>query len=143
MKNVVDETVKLLNEEELLYEMSNIQPRTTGLKSQLYATFDGEHLCPHGPRVKVRTKTFPKGFPIIINRKTNKVYPLNKNGEYSKLQDDDRKVVDEALPYIIKNKDIFLTHWNAVIGDEQLRKVLKGEFTLEQAKQDAKENGVE
>lgn len=143
MKDIVNETIKLLNEEELLYEMANIQPRTTGLKSQLYATFDGEHLCPHGPRVKVRTKNFSKGFPIIINRKTNTIYPLNKKGEYNKLEDDDKKAVDEALPYITKNKDVFLTHWNAEIGDEQLRKVLRGKFTLEQAKQDAIENGIE
>lgn len=135
--------LKIEKDDNLLFEMANIQPRTTGLKCQLYATFDGNNLCNHGPRVKVRTDNFQKGFPIIIDRKTNKVYPLNKHGEYDSLENNDKFFIDNALPYIIKHKEDFLAHWNALIGDEQLRKVLKGTVTLEEAIKDAEENGTE
>lgn len=141
--NDLNVAMKYLKDNELLYEMANIQPRTTGLNNQLYATFDGKHLCNHGPRVKVRTNNFPKGFPIIINRKTNIVYPLNKNNEYDSLEKSDKIAIDKALDYIINHKEEFLAHWNALIGDEQLRKILKGDITLERAIQDAKENGTE
>ena len=52
-------------DESLIWEMANIQPRTTGLKSRLYVTFDGKHINIHGPRVKVITPNYSKGFPII------------------------------------------------------------------------------
>ena len=137
----IEKEDEILNEE-LLWEMANIQPRVTGLKSQLYATFDGKSLVSHGPRVKVRTTNYPKGFPIIIDRKLNKVYPLNKNGEYNKLNSKDKNSIDEALSYIEKHKEEFLVHWNALIGDGQLIRVLDGEMTLEDAIKDAKENGI-
>lgn len=135
--------LKIYNEDEELSEMANLQPKTTGLKNQLYSSFDGKTLYSHGPRVKVRTSNIPKGFPIIIDRKLNKVYPLNKHGEYDKLDNSDKDAVDAAIPYIEENKEIFLAHWNALIGDEQLRKVLKGNITLEKAIQDAKEGNIE
>lgn len=140
MKNLKGFKNKL--EEDLLYEMANIQPRTTGLKAQLYATFDGKSLVSHGPRVKVRTADYPKGFPIIIDRKLNKVYPLNKNGEYDKLGKD-KVLIDEAIKYVENHKEEFIAHWNALIGDEQLRRVLRGDIILKDAIEDAKENGTE
>ena len=132
-----------LKENDLLFEMANIQPRTTGLKNQLYASFDGKHLYSHGPRIKVRTPNYSRGFPIIIDRRLNKVYPLNDKGEYDNLQKEDKDPVNEALPYIEKHIKEFITHWDGIIGDEQLRKTLKGEITLKDAIQDAKKNGIE
>lgn len=141
--NDINQAMMKLKEDDLLFEMANIQPRTTGLSNQLYSSFDGKTLYKHGHRVKVRTPKFPKGFPVIINRKTDKVYPLNDEGQFDILKPDEKKPISEAVPYIEKYKKEFLAHWDALIGDEQLKKVLRGEYTLEQAIQDAKENGPE
>lgn len=143
MKNLGDVTAEILLENEKLYEMANLQPRTTGLKYQLYATFNGAYEgFQNELRVKVKTINADR-FSIIIDKDNDKVYPDDKGGKYKRLEQEDKDIVDEATKYVKKHIKDFKAHWDGKIGDEQLRKVLKGEFTLEKAIKDAEENGLE
>ena len=126
---------------EKLYEMANLQPRTTGLNYQLYATFNGEEEgLQHGLRVKVKTKNAGR-FPIVIDNNT--VYPFNKDGIYDRLEQEDVDIVDAAVEYIKKHIPEFKAHWDGKIGDEQLRRVLKRDISLIDAIKDAEDNGLE
>ena len=129
-----------LIENEKLEEMANIQPRTTKLHGVLYSTCNGANEgYPHGPRVKIKTKNAGR-FPIILKPS---VKPVTADGLYKNLQNEDKLIVDEAVDYVKAHQKELLAHWDGIIGDEQLRKVLTKEFTLEQAIADAKENGLE
>lgn len=135
-KNIIDKLVELNK----LEEIANIQPRTTKLKTILYATFNGEHSgYPHDARVKIGTSCAGL-FPILLRPV---VKPLNKNGLYDNLQKPDKTLVDDATKYVKLHCKEFIEHWCGNIGDNQLRKVLTGEFTLDQAIQDAIENGLD
>ena len=140
---VTKETMRMIIEEEKeqLFEMANLQPRTTGLKTVLYSTFDDdEESYQHSsPRVKIKTINAGR-FPILLEPS---VEPLNNNGEYDRLKNEDLKIVDEAVEYVKENKESFLSHWYGRIGDEQLRKVLTGIMSLKEAEEDAMQNGVE
>ena len=118
------EELQKIHESEELFEMANIHPDESGIQSMLYATFDGAHEphIPHWARVKVRTKN--KGlFPILLDPI---VQPLNKNGEYDSLKAEDKELVDEAIEYIKKYRNVFLDHWNGKLKDYELHDILLG-----------------
>lgn len=140
----INEAMKSLkeNEKELLWEMTNIRPRVTGLKTLLYSTPKRKYNnYPHGSRIKVEL-TNKELFPIMLLN-SGSIEPINKNGEYNKLKQQDKNIINNAIKYVEKWHDAFLAHWNAKIGDIQLSNVLKKVVTLSEAIKDAEENGLE
>lgn len=140
----INEAMKSLkeNEKELLWEMANIRPRVTGLKTLLYSTPKGKYNnYPYGSRIKVEL-TNKELFPIMLLN-SGSIEPINKNGEYNKLKQQDKNIINNAIKYVEKWHDAFLAHWNPKIGDIQLSNVLKKVVTLSEAIKDAEENGLE
>lgn len=130
----VNELIKYENRQ-YLFEMANIRSKITGIKPMLYATFDGKHRddIPHWARVKVELSK-KKNRKIDFHFVTlDPVEAYNKHGEYNKLSQTDKKLVDEAVEYIKNHKDIFLAHWNGLIYDDQLYEVLLNKISLEDA----------
>ena len=130
MKNVADETVKLLNEEELLYEMSNISEKESGLKTKLHIIQNGANRgYQHWARVKVDLDN-GEGFPIKFNNK-GEIEPINKDGQYNKLSKNNKDIVNNACKYIQENIEILNAYWEGKFEEEDLHDILRGYKKLE------------
>ena len=130
----INELIKYVNRKNL-FEMANIRTKITGIKPMLYATFDGEHRddIPHWARVKVELSK-KKNKKIDFHFVTlEPVEAYNKHGEYTNLNQTDKKLVDEAVEYLKKHKDVFLAHWKGLIFDDQLYDILLGKISLQEA----------
>jgi hypothetical protein len=103
----------MLSVTDLLFEMSNISGRKTGLPMIIYVSI-GKHLS-HGPRIKV-----------------SKIYGNKSSMEDTvsfTISDNPKIVSGGGLPskdiklvknFIIKNKDNLLKHWNNEITSDEL-----------------------
>lgn len=127
MKNLEEETIKLLLNEanEILFEMANIHPEETGIKAMLYSTFNGKSKFKHGPRVKIETKNYGLISILLPDLSLDKKYNLKT------MQNEDRKIINQAIKYLKGKENIFLAHWNGQIRDDQLHDILKNRITLE------------
>lgn len=134
--NLEEETIKLLIEEynnsdpELLFEMSTISTKESGLKTKLNVMQnDEDRRYKHWCRVKVVLPSNKALFPILVNDK--EIKPLNKNGEYSNLSSNDKQIVNDAIKYIKNNLDLILHYWNGDFEEFELHDILAGRNTLE------------
>lgn len=106
-------------DEELLYEMANVDPQDSGLPSELQSLAKGKTRVAHGPRVKVYTPNF--GFiPIALGDKVE----LPNSMKHKDFQKEDMKNIKAAIKYIEQNKELFLKHWNGEITDKELLNTL-------------------
>lgn len=134
--NLEDETIKLLIEEynnsdpELLFEMSTISTKESGLKTKLNVMQNSEdRRYKHWCIVKVVLPSNKLLFPILVNDK--EIKPSNKNGEYSNLSNNDKQIVNDAIKYIKNNLDLILHYWNGDFEEFELHDILAGRNTLE------------
>ena len=114
-----------------LYEMSNISTRESGLKTKLHIIQNGESRgLQHWIRVKVELsdKTL---FPIKVN--TKEVLPINTKGEFDRLDNTDKTIVNKAIEYVKKNKELIIAYWKGQFEEEDLHDILNGRITLQQA----------
>lgn len=124
---------KILNNlrEQELYEMSNISTRESGLKTKLHIIQNGKSRgLQHWIRVKVELsdKTL---FPIKVNNK--EVLPINTKGEFDRLDNTDKTIVNKAIEYVKKNKELIIAYWKGQFEEEDLHDILNGRITLQQA----------
>ena len=98
---------------EFLFEMANIHPSDTGLKTSLHAMYNGKaEGLQHGPRVKVTTMKHGR-LPIQL-------IPEVKLAVEKSLKQEDKDIVTEATSYISSNLQLFLDHWDGKITDYEL-----------------------
>lgn len=132
-KDFMEELKRLMVEEkELLFEMSNIDPAESGLKTKIHLLSNGANEgLPHWARVKVVLSN-KVWFPIKVNDEGD-VEPLTKDGAYSKLDSTDKKIVDDAIEYIKRNKDIIMAYWYGKFPEYILHDILRNRISLEDA----------
>lgn len=97
-----------------LFEMSNFNPKTTGLKEVIYVSVKQGS---HGPRLKVFKDKRPQGenFTVTIddNPKTiGKVFV-------------DAKELKRIIEFIQLNKEILIAHWNFEADSAELTSGIK------------------
>lgn len=131
---IINETKRMILEEELekLYEMSNIDPSESGLKTKLHLMPNGASSgMKHWARVKV-VLSDKSLFPIKVNDNGD-VEPVNKDGAYDRLDSTDKRLVDDAAEYTRINKDIIMAYWYGKFPEYILHDILRGRITLEDA----------
>ena len=98
---------------EYIFEMANIHPNDTGLKTSLHAMYNGKaENLPHGPRVKVVTMQHGR---VPIQLKPEVKLAVEKN-----LIKEDADIIKMAISYISSNLQMFLDHWDGKITDKEL-----------------------
>lgn len=100
-------------ENEYLFEMANVHPNVSGLKTSLHALGNGAAMgLPHGPRVKVTTNQHGM-VPIQLR-------PEVKLAVTKSLRKEDTDIINVAISYISSNLQLFLDHWDGKIDDKEL-----------------------
>lgn len=118
MTNLYKEVNTNLHEQQELFEMANIQPWESGLKSEINVLFNGKKTSGHQARVKVLLSDNATWFPVPVFKEPNKRL-------YNKLKQDDKLRVDEVIKYVTKHGELFQQHWNGDITDYELFTALK------------------
>lgn len=118
-------TINFLNNENQLFEMANIHPEESGIKPMLYSTFNGKNKFKHGPRVKVETINLGLVSILLPDITLDKKYNIKT------IENEDKRLINEAIKYIKKNLNVFMNHWNGQIRDDELHDILRGKDTLE------------
>lgn len=126
--NVVDETIRLITESEILIEMTNLPSRRTGLPTvTIWSEQCGINRIKKdkGKRVKI---TGPDYEVSVSIEEEPKVLAKSKN-----IKDNDMAKVKEAMKYIGRNYDLFLKHYESteeVYDDDDLKNDLRqrGEY---------------
>lgn len=122
-RDVQDETIKLIIEEQRLVEMSNLVKRKTGLPVNIWVDDVGidrdvEHNL---PRIKVQNDTADRrqsdGFELSIE---NDPKILSST---CKLSSKDFQAVRS---FVIKYKQALIDHWNQDIDIEDLKEIIEG-----------------
>lgn len=126
-------TIQMLSEQkQLLYEMSSITTRESGLKTKLNLIQNGANRgYQHWARVKV-TLSNKQLFPIEVNE-NGEVKPLDKDGVYTKLDKTDKDIVNDAIPYIKEHIDIIMAYWKGLFEEDDLHDILNNRITLQDA----------
>ena len=118
------------NDKESLFEMSSLSSRETGLKTQLNVMQkDDNNRWKHWVRVKVKLNSSGY-FPILIDPK---VEPLNDKGEYNKLKSGDKLIVDQAVKYLKKIKNVIMAYWECKFDEYTLHEIINGKISLKDA----------
>lgn len=122
MKNIIDETARLITESEILCEMANLSFKSTGLSVDIWSDMGGvdRNKVDKVPRVKVRGADFEASVSI---EPSPRILAKTKN-----LKSSQEKQIDEAIKYIARNYDLLLKHYNAGWGgynDDDLKRDLK------------------
>jgi hypothetical protein len=108
---VVEETVRLITENEILMEMANLIQKNTGLDVQIWADHDGKfrNKKDKKPRVKIGTNNY--SVSVSIEREPQ-ILAQTKN-----IKVNDMKKIKEAMKYVGRNYDLFLKHYNDENGE--------------------------
>lgn len=128
-KNVVDETIRLITENEILMEMANIDTKGSHLQADIWSDHNGisRNKKDKQPRVKIGTSDSEVSVSI---EKEPKILAQTKN-----IKQSDMKKIKEAMKYVGRNYDLFLKHYNDInneFRDIDLFKALaeRGDYTL-------------
>lgn len=132
--NNLNETMKNLREqkleEELLFEMSSILTKESGLKTKLNLIQNGANRgMRHWARVKVVLNN-GNMFPVKVNEK-GEIEPFNNSGQYKKLTQGEKELVKEAIKYIKENVKLIMAYWNGLFEEDDLHNILQGRASLE------------
>lgn len=128
-KNVVDETIRLITENEISMEMANLSPKRTHLQATIWSDNNGvsRNKKDKQPRVKIGTGDSEVSVSI---EKEPKILAQTKN-----IKQSDMKKIKDAMKYVGRNYDLFLKHYNSsndIFDDYDLFKALaeRGDYTL-------------
>lgn len=117
-------------EEELLFEMSSILTKESGLKTKLNIIQNGANRgMRHWARVKVVLNN-GNMFPIKVNEKGD-IEPFDNSGEYKRLSQNEKELVKEAIKYIKENIKLIMAYWNGKFEEDDLHNILQGRASLE------------
>jgi hypothetical protein len=113
IREVQEGSLKEYLGEDYFFEMANISPEDSGLKTALHVWYGyASKKLPHGPRVKVTTINHGR-LPIQLT-------PEVTLAVTKKLKKEDQVIVDTAIVYVASNVKLFLDHWNGDITDKEL-----------------------
>ena len=128
-KDVVEETIRLITENEILIEMANLSPKRTHLQATIWSDNNGvsRNKKDKQPRVKIGIDDAQVSVSI---EKEPKILAQTKN-----IKQSDMKKIKDAMEYVGRNYDLFLKHYNSsndVFDDYDLFKALaeRGDYIL-------------
>ena len=128
-KDLINETIRLITENEILMEMANLSPKRTNLQATIWCDNNGakRNKKDKEPRVKISINNAEVSISID---KHPKVLAQTKN-----IKQDDIKKIKEAMKYVSRNYDLFLKHYNSSnneFDDYDLFKALseRGDYKL-------------
>lgn len=128
-KDVVEETMRLITENEILMEMANLSPKRTHLQATIWSDNNGvsRNKKDKQPRVKIGIDDAQVSVSI---EKEPKILAQTKN-----IKQSDMKKIKDAMKYVGRNYDLFLKHYNSsndIFDDYDLFKALaeRGDYTL-------------
>lgn len=128
-KNILTENACSGDMLEELLEMGNFDSYITGILPHIYATYDGsEKYKHHGARAKVKVAP-GKFIPVSISEKS-RVYIGEKDSETMPtakqlgIKQSEYEILKIGMDYISKHHELFLSHWNGEITDDQLGDML-------------------
>lgn len=128
-KDIVNETIRLITENEILIEMANLSPKRTHLQATIWSDNNGisRNKKDKEPRVKIETSNAEVS--VSIERKP-KILAQTKN-----IKQSDMKKIKDAMEYVGRNYDLFLKHYNSsndVFDDYDLFMALanRGDYIL-------------
>ena len=128
-KDVVEETIRLITENEILIEMANIDTKGSHLQADIWSDHNGisRNKKDKQPRVKIGTSNSEVSVSI---EKEPKILAQTKN-----IKQSDMKKIKDAMKYVGRNYDLFLKHYNDTnneFRDIDLFKALaeRGDYTL-------------
>lgn len=116
--------IKILDENEELYEMSNLTKARTHLPVNVWVDdFGNSRKTPHfTPRIKFQADKSDKAhgplIPISIERNP-KILVKNYKTELNNYE------IGQIKNFIIRNHDLLMKHWNQEINIDQLLELLK------------------
>lgn len=105
-KNVVNETIRLITENEILMEMANLSPKRTHLQATIWSDNNGVSRNKKDKQPRVKISTSDAEVSVSIERKP-KILAQTKN-----IKQSDMKKIKEAMNYVGRNYDLFLKHYN-------------------------------
>lgn len=105
-KDVVEETIRLITENEILIEMANIDTKGSHLQADIWSDHNGvsRNKKDKQPRVKIGTSNSEVSVSI---EKEPKILAQTKN-----IKQSDMKKIKDAMEYVGRNYDLFLKHYN-------------------------------
>ena len=110
-KDVIEETIRLITENEILMEMANIDTKGTHLQADIWSDHNGKsrNKKDKRPRVKISISDIEVSVSI---EKEPKILAQTKN-----IKQNDMKKIKEAIKYVGRNYDLFLKHYNDITND--------------------------
>lgn len=104
-KDIVEETIRLITENEILIEMTNITTNRSGLQADIWSDHNGtsRNKKDKSPRVKIGTSNAEVSVSI---EKEPKILAQTKN-----IKQSDMKKIKDAMDYVGRNYDLFLEHY--------------------------------
>lgn len=110
-KDVVEETIRLITENEILMEMANIDTKSSHLQANIWSDHNGKsrNKKDKQPRVKISTSDVEVSVSIERNPK---ILAQTKN-----IKQTDMNKIKDAIKYVGRNYDLFLKHYNDTTDD--------------------------
>lgn len=105
-KDVVEETIRLITENEILMEMANLSYNRTNLQADIWSDHRGSIRNKRDKQPRVKISTSDAEVSVSIERKP-KILAQTKN-----IKQSDMKKIKEAMNYVGRNYDLFLKHYN-------------------------------
>lgn len=128
-RDIVNETIGLITENEILMGMANLSPKRTNLQATIWSDNNGakRNKKDKSPRVKIGTSDSEVSVSI---EKEPKILAQTKN-----IKQSDMKKIKDAMKYVGRNYDLFLKHYNSssdVFDDYDLFQALaeRGDYKM-------------
>lgn len=105
-KDLINETIRLIVENEILIEMANIDSRSSGLQVDIWSDHNGKNRNKRDkkPRVKIGSNDFEISVSI---EEHPEILASSDN-----IKQSDKRKIKKAIEYISRNYDLFLKHYN-------------------------------
>ena len=110
-RDIVNETIRWITENEILMEMANIDTKGSHLQADIWSDHNGvsRNKKDNEPRVKISTSNAEVSVSIEIEPK---ILAQTKN-----IKQSDMKKIKDAMKYVGRNYDLFLKHYNDKTND--------------------------
>lgn len=110
-KDVVEGTIRLITENEILMEMANIDTKGTHLQADIWSDHGGIKRNKKDKQPRVKISTSDAQVSVSIERKP-KILAQTKN-----IKQSDINKIKDAIKYVGRNYDLFLKHYNDITND--------------------------
>lgn len=110
-KDIVEETIRLITENEILMEMANIDTKGTHLQVDIWSDHGGIKCNKKDKQPRVKVSTSDAQVSVSIERKP-KILAQTKN-----IKQSDINKIKDAIEYVGRNYDLFLKHYNDITND--------------------------